>query len=109
VAASDARYRLRAEELRLKTEIASAFLNVQTARQSVALEERNRELAAEQLLLARERYRVGVGSFLELQDAETIRARADRAYLIAVYSFHEGIAALETAAGQNLRPVGETR
>ena len=109
VAAADARHRSRAEELRLKTEIASAYLNVQTARQSVALEERNRELAAEQLLLARERYRVGVASFLELQEAETIRARADRAYLIALYSFHESIAALETAAGKNLRPVGESR
>jgi outer membrane protein len=107
VAAADARYRLRGEELRLKTDIASAFLNVQTARQTVTLEERNRELAAEQLVLARERYRVGVASYIELQEAETIRARADRAYLIALYSFHEGIAALETAVGQNLRPVGQ--
>ncbi len=108
VAAADARYRIRSEELRLRTEIAAAYLNVQTARQSVALEERNRELAAEQLVLARERYRVGVASYLELQEAETIRARADRAYLIALYSFHEGIAALETATGQNLRPAGQT-
>ncbi|MGH7470608.1 MAG: TolC family protein [Longimicrobiales bacterium] len=107
VTAADARHRLRGEELRLKTEIASAYLNVQTARQSVALEERNRSLAAEQLVLARERYRVGVASYIELQEAETIRARADRAYLIALYSFHEGIASLETAVGQNLRPTGQ--
>jgi outer membrane protein len=107
VGAADARYRVRGEELRLKTEIASAYLNVQTARQSVALEERNRSLAVEQLELARERYRVGVASYIELQEAETIRARADRAYLIALYSFHEGIAALETAVGQNLRPAGQ--
>ena len=107
-AAADARYRLRGEELRIKTDIAAAYLNVETARQSVALEQRNKELASEQLVLARERYRVGVTSFLELQEAETIRARADRAYLIALYSFHDGIAALETAVGQNLRPVGQT-
>jgi outer membrane protein len=107
VAASDARFRLRSEELRLKTEVAAAFLNMQTARQTVTLEERNRELAAEQLVLARERYRVGVAAFIELQEAETIRARADRAYLIALYTFHESIAALETAVGQNLRPVGQ--
>jgi outer membrane protein TolC len=80
-----------------------------TARQTVQLETRNLELANEQLALARERYRVGVATFLELQEAETIKARADRAYLIAIYSFHEGIAALETATGQNLRPVGESR
>jgi outer membrane protein len=108
-AAADARFRSRGEELRLKTEIASAYTTVATARQTVALEQRNRELADEQLTLARERYRVGVATFLELQEAETIKARADRAYLIALYSFHEGIAALETAVGRNLRPVGETR
>jgi outer membrane protein len=108
-AAADARFRARGEELRLKTDIASAYSTVVTARQSVALEQRNRELADEQLTLARERYRVGVASFIELQEAETIKARADRAYLIALYSFHEGIAALETAVGRNLRTVGETR
>jgi outer membrane protein len=106
---ADARYRTRAEELRLKTETSAAYLDVMTARRSVELESRNRELADEQLGLARERYRVGVATFIELQDAETIKARADRAYLIALYSFHEGIAALETATGRNLRPVGETR
>jgi outer membrane protein len=108
-ASADAQHRLRGEELRIKTETSTAYLNVMTARRSVDLESRNRELADEQLALARERYRVGVATFIELQDAETIKARADRAYLIAQYSFHEGIAALETAAGRNLRPVGETR
>ena len=108
-ASADARHRTRAEELRLKTEASAAYLDVMTARQTVQLETRNLELANEQLALARERYRVGVATFLELQEAETIKARADRAYLIAIYSFHEGVAALETATGQNLRPVGESR
>jgi outer membrane protein len=108
-AVSDARHRVRSEELRLKTEIAAAFTTAQTARQSVTLEQRNRELAAEQLVLARERYRVGAASFIELQEAETIKARADRAYLNALYAFHESIAALETAVGKNLRPGSETR
>ena len=108
-ATADARYRVRGEELRLKTDISAAYLNATTARLSVQLEQRNRELADEQLRLARERYRVGAAAFIELQDAETIKARADRAYLIALYSFHEAIAALETAVGRNLRPLGETR
>jgi outer membrane protein len=108
-AAADARFRVRSEELRLKTATGSAYLNVVTARQSVDLERRNRDLADDQLRLARERYRVGVTSFIELRDAETIKARADRAYLIAVYSFHENIAALETAVGRNLRNSGQGR
>jgi outer membrane protein len=108
-AVSDARHRIRGEELRLKTEIAAAYTTAQTAQQSVTLEQRNRDLAGEQLALARERYRVGAASFIELQEAETIKARADRAYLNALYAFHESIAALETAVGKNLRPGSETR
>jgi outer membrane protein len=105
----DAELRLRADELRLRTEVATAHANLETSRQSVALEERNRELAGEQLELARERYRVGVTNFIELQDAETIKARADRAYLAALYNFHEALAALEAAVGRNLRQATETR
>lgn len=107
--AADVRHRLRGEELRLKTDIAAAYLNAVTARQSVALELRNSELANEQLGLARERYRLGAASYIELQEAETLKARADRAYLIVLYTFHEAVAALETAVGRNLRPAGETR
>ncbi len=106
---ADARFRVRSEELRLKTLISSSYLNVVTAKQSVDLEQRNKELADDQLRLARERYRVGVASFIELRDAETIKARADRAYLIALYAFHENIAALETAVGRNLRNPGQPR
>ncbi|HEY8469846.1 MAG TPA: hypothetical protein VIL18_09395, partial [Longimicrobiales bacterium] len=41
--------------------------------------------------------------FLELSEAETIKARADRAYLDALYGFHEALAALERATGTRLR------
>lgn len=104
VAADDARLRLRAEELRLKTQVATAHSSLEAAYRAVTLEERNRELAAEQLELARERYRVGAITFVDLTDAETRKSRADREYLSAVYAFHEALAALETAVGQNLRP-----
>lgn len=103
VAARTADYRLRGEELRIRTEVGTAYLNVATARQSVDLEARNRDLADEQLRLARERYAVGVANFIELQDAETIKARGDRAYLNAMYAYHEGLASLEAAVGRSLR------
>lgn len=102
VAAQDARHRLRAEELRLKTEVAAALQTLATSYRTVGLDERNRELGDEQLRLARERYRVGAASFVDLLEAETIKARADRAYLVAVYSFHEALAALEAAVGEKL-------
>ncbi|MGQ0560476.1 MAG: TolC family protein [Gemmatimonadota bacterium] len=100
---ADARHQLRAQELRLRADVATAYLNATTARRSIDLEQRNRELAGDQLELARERYRLGAAAFLELQDAATIKARAERAYLMAVYSFHESMAALENAVGRKLR------
>ena len=108
-AAADARHLVRGEELRIRTEISAFYVGATTGQRTVQLELRNRELANESLELVRERYRVGVATFIELKDAETIKARADRAYLNALYTFHEAIASLETAAGRNLRPVGETR
>lgn len=102
IAQSDAELRLRSEELRIRTEVATALQNVRTAQRAAELEARNLELATEQLTLARERYRVGSASFLELQDAETVMARADRAHLAALYQFHENLAALEAAVGQPL-------
>jgi outer membrane protein len=99
---TDAELRVRSEQLRIETEVATALANVQTARRAAELEARNAELAGEQLELARERYRVGAASFLELQDAETARARADRAQLTALYQFHENLAALEAAVGRPL-------
>lgn len=108
VAADDARHRLRKEELRIKTEVATIHQNLETAYRAVAIEERNKELAGQQLDLARERYTVGAISFVDLLDAETLKARADRAYLQSVYAFHENLAALEAAVGRKLeRPEEE--
>lgn len=100
--ADDARYRVRSEELRIRAEVETAHLNLEAAYRAYGLEERNRSLAEAQLRLARERYRVGATSFLELMEAETVMARADRAYLLAIYAFQEALAALEAAVGQDL-------
>jgi outer membrane protein TolC len=54
--------------------------------------------------LARERYRLGAGSILELTQAQSTKARADQAHLNAIYSFHENLATLEAAVGRQLRP-----
>ena len=45
---------------------------------------------------------MGAANFLELKDAETLKARADRAYLDALYGYHEALAALEAASGRQL-------
>lgn len=105
VAVTDAHLRARSLELRTRTEVATAYANASTARQAVDLEARNRDLATQQLELARVRYRVQSGTFLELNDAETVKARADQSYINALFSYHEALSALETAVGQPLSQV----
>lgn len=101
-AAEDASLRLRAQELRIRADVETAYRDLESAYRSVQLQERNAELADDQLRLARERYRVGSASFLELMEAETVKARADREYLLGVYTFQETLTALEAAVGQDL-------
>jgi outer membrane protein len=102
-AAEDAKHQRREEELNRRTMVATSYLAVQTAYRAVALEERNVAAATEQLELARERYRLGAGSILELTQAQATMARADQAHLEALYSFHENLAELESAVGRSLR------
>lgn len=102
VALADARETRRAEELRLRTAVNQSYDDLLTAHQVVEIEERNLVVAREQLDLARERYRLGAANFLELQDAETSLATAERDYLNAVYDFHNALSALETAVGSRL-------
>lgn len=103
IAASDAQERRRAEELALRARLTSALRAVEVAYATVGLEERNAAAAGEQLDLARERYRLGAGSILELTQAQAQKTSADQRHLVAVYSFHEGLAELEAAVGRRLR------
>jgi outer membrane protein len=102
--ADDARFTRRAEELRIQTAVTQAFDDLMTALQVVEIETRNREVAAEQLLLAQERYRLGAAAFLELLEAQSSMAEAERDLLNASYRFHGAIRSLEAAVGERLRP-----
>ncbi len=103
VQARTASHNRRAEELRLRTAVTTAHGNLMSAHEVVEIERRNREVAAEQLELARERYRMGAAPFLELLDAQSSMATAERDYLTALYDFHQALAQLEQASGQELR------
>lgn len=103
VAREDARLRVRQEEIRIRSEVAAAVATLESTRATALLEEENVRLADEQLRLAQEQYRVGTASFLQLVEAETLKARADRERLNAVFSFHEALASLEALVGAPLR------
>ena len=68
------------------------------------IEQRNQAVAAEQLRLATEQYRVGSASFLDLVEAETVMAQADRERVASIYSYHDLLANLEALVGARLRP-----
>jgi outer membrane protein len=101
--AMDARYMVRAQELQLQTDVGTMLRNLETAYQSAEIQERVRATAAEELRLAQERFRFGAASSVEVTDAQTNLAEAERALIDNVYSFHQSLAALEALIGERLR------
>lgn len=101
--ADDAREAVQGRRLQVRTDVSQAFYSLQTAHQTIALQETNRVAAREQLRLATERYRVGSGTFFELLDAQVAAQRAEADYINAVYGYHRSVAALEAAVGRPLR------
>ncbi|PYO61147.1 MAG: hypothetical protein DMD70_07375 [Gemmatimonadetes bacterium] len=94
---------VRARGLQVQTDVSQAYLTLETAFQTIAIQDTNRTAAREQLLLATERYRVGSGTFFELLDAQVAGLRAETDYINAVYDYHKALAALEAAVGRPLR------
>ena len=100
---SDNRFRVREQELALRADIESRTAIVRTAYESALIEERNQALANEQLRLAQERYRLGFSNFIDLVEAETVKARADRERVFAIFIYHDATADLEAVVGTPLR------
>ncbi|HSG49292.1 MAG TPA: TolC family protein [Longimicrobiales bacterium] len=99
----DLRFQLREQELALRADIAANLAQVRTAYASALIEERNQALADEQLRLAQERYQLGGIPFLDLVEAETVKAQADRDLVAAVYAYQDAVTNLEAAVGRPLR------
>ena len=70
-----------------------------------ALPFRERNLARFTFLdpVARERYRVGASSFVEVTQAQSDYAQAETNLIDAIYTYHLSYAALEAAVGRPLR------
>jgi outer membrane protein len=99
----DLNQQLREQEIALRADLAVALSTLETAYQSALLEERNRQLAEQQLRLARERYRLGAITFIELVAAQTVLAQADRDRTAAIFAYHDAVTRLETLVGTPLR------
>jgi outer membrane protein len=101
--ADDAKYQVRAEELRLQQEVTSAVLELGAAHRTSLLQERVRERAEEELRLATERFRFGAATSVEVTDAQTNLSQAEIEKIEAAYNFHRSLAALEALIGEQLR------
>lgn len=100
---NDARYQVRAEELRVKGEVTAGHKTLATAYEAARIAQQNQEAAQQALLLAQERYRVGAGTFIEVTQARSDYETAATSYINAIYEFHKAYAVLEAAVGRPLR------
>ncbi|MCR4342093.1 MAG: TolC family protein [Gemmatimonadaceae bacterium] len=102
-ASDDARHAVRARELAVTTDVTAAYLTLQTALRTVALQERNAAMARDEMKLSRDRYRLGMAGFIDLTQARDAFERAESARITAIYDYHKAFAALESAVGRPLR------
>jgi outer membrane protein len=102
-AQKDADEGVRAQALQVRATVHSRYLRLEATYRAIALVERSRTAAREQLRLAQDRYRVGIGTALEVTDAQTAVQNAEGNYVNAVFEYHRSIAALEAAVGRPLR------
>jgi len=99
----NARFNVRATELRLTADVAQAYLNLLTAVKTTQMQDINAARAREELSFAEERYKVGAATFLDVTTSRGTFEQAQIDRLNAIYDYHRAFAALENAVGRPLR------
>lgn len=87
-------------------EVRQALLRLREAEQSIVVAREGLEQAQESLRLAEGRYATGVGSMIEVVDAQATFVSARGRQVQASYDYHTAVAALEKAVGTVLAPTG---
>jgi outer membrane protein len=88
-------------KLNIRLEAEQAYLSQKQSAEQVRVTEKTVEHAQENYDLARGRYQVGVGSPLEITDAEVQLANAKANYIQALYNYKVAEAKIERAMGTN--------
>jgi outer membrane protein len=99
----DARYTRREHELALTADITAAYLTLQTARQTVALQDQNAAKARQELKFVQDQYTVGIATFVDLTTSRAAYAQAENDRITAIYDYHKAFSVLENAVGRPLR------
>lgn len=87
---------------RIDLEVSQAYLDLESARERRQAAQLGVELAQQNLAANQDRYREGVGSLLEVMDAQVELSRAETHQIQAEYDFYLAIIALQQAMGERL-------
>jgi outer membrane protein TolC len=86
----------------IESEVRQSYLNLQAWEDSIQVAEISKISAEESLEFAKERYRLGRGSDIELAEAEALFASTTANYVQAIYNYKISVAQLERAIGKKL-------
>lgn len=100
---SNARNQARSEEIALTSGVTAAYLTLNTALQTVTLQEQNSAKALQELKFMQDRYRAGTATFVDLTESRAAYERAESDRINAVYDYHKAYTLLENAVGRPLR------
>ena len=91
---------LTAKEQAILLDIKSCYFDLEEAKTRIPVADLSRKQAQENYDLAIGRYKVGVGNYIEVKDAETTLSNAKLSYIGAVFDYNLAIANLERAMGK---------
>lgn len=94
------RFQVKALELSVSQEVVQAGLNLNAAREQIDAAKKAVESAQENYRLARGRFDAGVGTIIELTDAQLALTQAEATYAQALANYRIDIAQLERALGR---------
>ncbi len=104
---SETRSRVRQESIRMKDisdqvtlEVRQALLTLESSTQQVAVAEKGLELALKELAFARDRFAAGLGTHIEVTNAQTSVARARDNQIEALFRFNASKINLARAKGE---------
>jgi outer membrane protein TolC len=96
---------LRQVRLDIEQEVRSVLVSLDADHASLALQERRVEIAQQRLDGQMERYRLGQGTFLDLQNASQAAATVQRTLLQRRYQFERSLVNLEQTLGMTLERI----
>ena len=88
------------ERQRIALEVEESYLNLMEAGERIKANEAQKRSAKENLDLANGRYQVGVGSIIEITEAQVINSRAQTDHIRSIYDHKVAEARLARAMGR---------